>query len=99
MNRKQEEIFYNRLKALRDKVVKKENIEVGSEYYGYIELVLIELLEFAQYSNFRHDKKVLYTDEQLIDFLSFYTERTHVNCIVSQFQCVDILELLFDFEL
>lgn len=99
MNRKQEEQFYNRLKLIRDKAVKIENIDTESEYYADIDLVLTELLEFAQYCDFKHDKEELYTYEELVDFLEFYAHQSHVNCIVSQAQCIDILYLLFRFEL
>lgn len=99
MNRREEDMYYNRLKALRDEVVRKENIDIESGFYGDIELVLIELLEFAQYSDFKHNRDVLYSEEELEDFVGFYTERTHVNMIVPIAECLDILYLLFEFEL
>lgn len=99
MNRREEDIYYNRLKALRDEVTRKEDIDVESDLYGGIELVLMELLEFAQYSDFKHDREVLYSEEELEDFVRFYTERTYVNVIVPIAECLDILYLLFEFEL
>ena len=99
MNRREEDIYYTRLKALRDEVVRKENIDIESDLYADIELVLMELLEFAQYSNFKHDRDVLYSEEELEEFVGFYRERTHVNVIVPIEECLDILYLLFKFEL
>lgn len=99
MNRREEEIFYNRLKLIRDKAMDKEKINIHSYYYADINIVIVELLEFARYANFNHDKEELFTHEELVDFLEFYAHRKHINCIVTQEQCIDILYLLFRFEL
>lgn len=98
MTRRNEELLYGNLEALKTYAVKKYDL-TDDDYIADIDLVLIELLEFGCYKDFDVERYEVFNADELAEFIDFYAERTHVNCIVSMDECIEIIEMLFDIEL